>query len=65
MTKITICGLQSLDDISCVNQLKPDYIGFVFLQGRKRYVSPKDALALRALLDPSIQSAGVFVNESI
>lgn len=65
MTKIKICGLQSPDDISCVNQLKPDYIGFVFLQGRKRYVSPKDALTLRALLDPSIQSAGVFVNESI
>lgn len=65
MTKIKICGLQSTEDISYVNQLKPDYIGFVFLQGRRRYVSPKNAAALRAHLNPSIQSVGVFVNESI
>lgn len=65
MTRIKICGLQSAEDISYVNQLKPDYIGFVFLQGRRRYVSPENAAALRALLDPSIQSVGVFVNESI
>lgn len=65
MTKIKICGLQSKEDISYVNQLKPDYIGFVFLQGRRRYVSPKNAAVLRVHLNPSIQSVGVFVNESI
>lgn len=65
MTKIKICGLKSEDDISYVNELKPEYIGFVFLQGRQRYVSPKKAASLRALLDPAIQSAGVFVNEPI
>lgn len=65
MTKIKICGLKSEDDISYVNELKPDYIGFVFLQGRQRYVSPQKAASLRALLDPSIQSVGVFVNEPI
>lgn len=63
MTKIKICGLKSEDDISYVNELKPDYIGFVFLQGRLRYVSPKKAASLRAFLDPAIQSVGVFVNE--
>lgn len=65
MTKIKICGLKSEDDISYVNELKPEYIGFVFLQGRQRYVSPKKAASLRALLDPAIQSVGVFVNEPI
>lgn len=65
MTKIKICGLQSENDISYVNKLKPDYIGFVFLQGRRRYISPQKALSLRTLLDPSIQSVGVFVNEPI
>lgn len=63
MTKIKICGLKSEDDIAYVNELKPDYIGFVFLKGRQRYVSPEKAASLRALLDPSIQSVGVFVNE--
>ncbi len=65
MTKIKICGLQSEDDISYVNELQPDYIGFVFLQGRRRYVSPEKAADLRKLLNPSIQSVGVFVNESV
>lgn len=65
MTKIKICGLQSEDDISYVNKLQPDYIGFVFLQGRRRYVSPEKAADLRKLLNPSIQSVGVFVNESV
>lgn len=65
MTKIKICGLQSEDDISYVNELQPDYIGFVFLQGRRRYVSPEKAAQLRKLLNPSIQSVGVFVNESV
>lgn len=65
MTKIKICGLQSEDDISYVNELMPDYIGFVFLQGRRRYISPDDAAHLKSLLDPTIQSVGVFVNESV
>lgn len=65
MTKIKICGLQSEDDISYVNELMPDYIGFVFLQGRRRYISPDDAEHLKSLLDPAIQSVGVFVNESV
>ena len=63
MTKIKICGLQSKEDISYVNELRPDYIGFVFLQGRRRYISPKEAASLRTLLDPSIPSVGIFVNE--
>ncbi|MGN1181253.1 MAG: phosphoribosylanthranilate isomerase [Suilimivivens sp.] len=65
MTKIKICGLKSEDDISYANELKPDYIGFVFLQGRKRYVSPSHAAHLRELLDPSIPAVGVFVNEPL
>ena len=65
MTKIKICGLKSEDDISYVNELKPDYIGFVFLQGRKRYVSPSRPAHLRGLLDPSIPAVGVFVNEPL
>lgn len=65
MTKIKICGLQRKEDISYVNELKPDYIGFVFLQGRRRYISPKDAASLRALLNPFIQSVGVFVDEPV
>jgi phosphoribosylanthranilate isomerase len=63
--KIKICGLKSEEDISYANALKPDYIGFVFLKGRARYVSPDYAARLRALLHPSIPAVGVFVNEPV
>lgn len=65
MIKVKICGLQSEDDISYANELKPDYVGFVFLKGRRRYISPEKAARLRELLDPAIQCVGVFVNEPI
>ncbi len=65
MTKIKICGLRSEEDISRVNELKPDYIGFVFVKGRRRYISPRDADLLRTKLDEKIQSVGVFVDAPI
>lgn len=65
MTKVKICGLKSMEDISYVNELKPDYIGFVFLKGRARYLPPELAADLRKALDPSIPAVGVFVNEPV
>lgn len=64
MTKIKLCGLSRPCDIQAVNQLKPDYIGFVFAAKSKRYVSPDKAAQLKAMLEPDIQAVGVFVNES-
>lgn len=64
MTKIKLCGLSRPCDIQAVNQLKPDYIGFVFAAKSKRYVSPEKAAQLKAMLEPDIQAVGVFVNES-
>lgn len=65
MAKIKICGLKSEEDISYANELKPDYIGFVFVPGRKRYVSPERAAYLTSIADPSIRRVGVFVNEPL
>ena len=62
MTKIKLCGLSRPRDIEVANALKPDYIGFVFAQKSKRYVSPERAAELKALLNPGIQAVGVFVN---
>ncbi|MFQ8872425.1 MAG: hypothetical protein ACLR7J_06930 [[Ruminococcus] torques] len=39
MTKIKFCGLFRRCDIEAVNELKPEYIGFVFVKTSKRYVS--------------------------
>lgn len=65
MTKIKICGLRREQDIRYANELMPDYIGFVFLKGKKRYVTFEEAAHLRSLLDPAIPAVGVFVNEPV
>ena len=61
--KIKLCGLMRPCDIEAVNELQPDYIGFVFAKKSRRYVSPEKAETLKAMLAPGIQAVGVFVNE--
>ena len=62
MTKIKICGLTRECDIDCVNELKPDFIGFVFAKSR-RQVTDVQAAALKRRLSPDIKAVGVFVME--
>ena len=64
MTRIKICGLSRPEDITYVNEAKPDYIGFVFAKSR-RQVDEEMARHLKALLNPKIEAVGVFVNEDI
>ncbi len=64
MVKIKFCGLKRLCDIAWVNELHPDYAGFVFA-GKKRRVDDEQAMLLRRALDPAIAAVGVFVNEDL
>lgn len=64
MTKIKLCGLSRTCDIEAANELKPEYIGFVFAKKSRRYVSPEKAAELRRILSSDIRAVGVFVNES-
>ena len=64
MTKIKICGLTRLADIEIVNTAKPDYIGFVFANSRRK-VEHNQAAELRQALSTGIISVGVFVDETI
>lgn len=64
MTKIKLCGLSRPYDIDAANELRPEYIGFVFAGKSKRYVTPEKAKELKQLLVPEIQAVGVFVNEN-
>ena len=52
-----------LCDIEAANELKPNYIGFVFAPKSKRYVTYEKATELKSLLSPQIHAVGVFVNE--
>jgi phosphoribosylanthranilate isomerase len=63
--KVKVCGLRTQEDVRAVNEALPDYAGFIFVSGRKRFVSPGTAAALRRALAPSITPVAVFVNETI
>ncbi len=65
MTKIKLCGLSGIEEIEAANELKPEYIGFVFAPKSRRYVTPEKAAELKKQLSGEIQAAGVFVNEAV
>lgn len=64
MARIKLCGLSRPCDIEAANNLKPEYIGFVFAPKSTRYVSIENAVELKKLLHPSIMAVGVFVQEN-
>lgn len=63
--KIKFCGLRRKEDIEFANELMPDYIGFVFVEKSKRYVTHEQAHILRNSLSKNIYSVGVFVDSDI
>ncbi len=63
MTRIKLCGMSRVTDIETVNELLPEYIGFIFVPGRRRNIAPELAAELKRRLLPEIQAVGVFINE--
>lgn len=63
--KIKLCGLMRPSDVEVANLLQPDYVGFVFCQNSRRYVSLERARTLKELLHPDILAVGVFVDEKV
>ena len=61
--RIKICGLMTPEDVRKVNELRPDYAGFVFADTRHR-VSEEQAEKLKRALAPGIAAVGVFVDEA-
>ena len=61
--KIKICGLSRPEDISVINEVLPDYAGFIINYPRSpRSVSPLRVRELTCRLDRRIQAVGVFVD---
>ena len=64
--KIKICGLSRREDVTYVNQTRPDWCGFVIdCPKSRRNVSGEQAAALRAELAPGIVPVGVFVDRPV
>lgn len=65
MVKIKICGLRREKDIEFINELKPDYAGFILTDGFRRSITISQAKRLKTLLDENIKAVGVFVNDDV
>lgn len=63
MTRIKLCGITRERDIEAVNLILPEYIGFVFAEKSRRFVTEEQAFRLKNMLDRRVRTVGVFVNE--
>jgi len=63
MVKIKICGITDAGDAAEAAGLGADMLGFVFYAKSKRYVAPAAVKKMAAALPPSVEKAGVFVDE--
>lgn len=61
-TKIKICGLFRSTDIEYVNEVQPDYAGFILTPGFRRSISGEQAMQFRQKLNREIPAVGVFVD---
>lgn len=64
MQKIKLCGMMKPCDIEYANKVKPDFVGFIFANTRRK-ISATQAKEFREALDAEIPAVGVFVNEDI
>ncbi|MBR5636402.1 MAG: tryptophan synthase subunit beta [Pseudobutyrivibrio sp.] len=62
MTAIKLCGLTREEDIKKANEVKPEYVGFVFYEKSRRNVTRDKAKKLKSMLNPDIKTVGVFVD---
>ena len=63
-TAIKICGITSQETLQVINEMLPEYVGFVFAPG-KRQVTREQACILRKGLHQDIQTVGVFTDTSV
>ena len=63
MAKLKICGLTCEEDIAAVNEVKPDFAGFIMeVPSSRRNLSAEKVKVLVKGLDREILPVGVFVN---
>ena len=58
--ELKVCGMKYEENILEVAELRPDFMGFIFYPGSKRYFAGEIPE-----LPPSIRKIGVFVNEDL
>lgn len=63
--KLKLCGIRRAQDVDMINKVSPDFIGYIFYEKSRRYISPENAKKLNEMLNEGISPVGVFVNKSV
>jgi phosphoribosylanthranilate isomerase len=63
MIRVKVCGMTSPDNVTEMAEAKPDYMGFIFFPGSKRYVGEDPENRLFRNVAAGIKRVGVFINE--
>lgn len=64
MTSVKVCGIRRIEDVEFLNELKPEYAGFVFCKS-KRQINLEVGAQLMEKLDKNIKRVGVFQNNPL
>jgi len=59
--KVKICGLREVQNIKAIDQLNPDYLGFIFYPSSPRFIN----IAADQIPETKAKKVGVFVNEDL
>ena len=65
MTKIKMCGMCRIEDIEYANKILPEFVGYIFAEKSRRFITPEKAESFTEILDNRINPVGVFVNADI
>jgi len=60
--KLKVCGMRDRENIAELSALQPDYMGFIFYEGSKRFVDDQLDENQLISLNKKIKKVGVFVN---
>ena len=63
--KLKVCGMRERLNIAEIAVIKPDFIGFIFYKGSKRYVGEQFDIRNLPDLPDDIKKVGVFVNSEV
>ncbi|MDF1575322.1 MAG: phosphoribosylanthranilate isomerase [Bacteroidales bacterium] len=63
--QIKVCGMRDPENLEQVCALEPEYVGFIFHRGSKRFVGTGPDPALFRIPGPGTRRVGVFINEKL